>query len=65
MKNILCINIYIKNCSVNINNMFSRLFAKIIYNKLQENSKHIIREGQNVSNPGLDYVDNLLIVYYV
>jgi len=48
---------------ISINNILSRLFAKIIHNKLQENSKHIISENQNDFNPDRGFVDNLFIVY--
>jgi beta-galactosidase beta subunit len=41
------------------------LLIKIIHNKLQQASNHIIREDQNGFSPGRGYVDDLFIVYQV
>jgi len=51
---------------INVNSTFvNRPFAKIIYNKLQGSSKHIISKNQNGFSPDRGYTDNLFIVQQI
>jgi len=51
---------------INVNSTFvNRPFTKIIYNKLQGSSKHIINKNQNGFSPDRGYTDNLFIVQQI